>query len=74
MQFEDALKTIKENTAKAMRLPKWSPEVRVFAVYPHRGEVITHAYLAVKSRFGVVPWKETYPEIFDNTWEIVSRD
>ena len=32
MQFEEALKVIKENTAKAMRLPKWSPEVKVFAV------------------------------------------
>ena len=32
---------------------------------------MTAPYLYVESRFGKVPWKETFPEMFDNSWEVV---
>ena len=32
---------------------------------------MTACYLYVESRFGRVPWKETFIELFDTSWEIV---
>jgi hypothetical protein len=32
---------------------------------------MTAPYLYVESRFGRVPWKETFIELFSEEWEIV---
>lgn len=68
MSFEDALRAMKNG--EFVRLPFWSPEVRIGAQYPDENSKMTHPYLYVISRKGCVPWKETYPELFSNEWEI----
>ena len=69
MEFEDALREVK--AGKGMRLPKWSDDVVVRAQYPDEHSKMTHPYLYVESRYGRVPWKETYVEMFSNEWVIV---
>ena len=34
-------------------------------------KLMTHPYLYVSSRYGMVPWKETVPELFSADWELV---
>lgn len=69
MPFEDALKEVK--AGKGMRLPHWSPEVAVRCQMPDEHSKMTSPYLYVDSRFGRVPWRETFPEMFDCRWEVV---
>lgn len=69
MQFEDALKEVK--AGKGMRLPHWSPEVAVRCQMPDAHSKMTSPYLYVDSRFSRVPWRETFPEMFDCRWEVV---
>lgn len=69
MKFEDALKQLKQG--KAMRLPNWSPEVVIKVQYPCQGSEMTAPYLYVESRFGRVPWKETFIEMFSEDWAVV---
>ena len=69
MTFEDALREVK--AGKGMRLPRWSPEVVIRCQIPDEHSKMTAPYLYVESRFGKVPWKETFPEMFDNSWEVV---
>lgn len=71
MQFEEALGAIKADKKKGMRLPSWSPEVVVKVQHPDTYSKMTSPYLFVDSRYGRVPWKETYPEMFSNAWEVV---
>lgn len=70
MRFEEALAKIKENKELGMRLPTWSPEVVVQVQWPDENSKMTSPYLYVSSRFGRVPWKETFPEMFNETWEV----
>lgn len=69
MEFEDALKQVK--LGKGMRLPQWSPEVVIRAQYPDENSKMTAPYLYVESRFGKVPWKETYVELFSEEWNVI---
>ena len=69
MQFEDALREVK--AGKGMRLPQWSPEVVIRCQVPDDNSKMTSPYLYVESRFGRVPWRETFPEMFDCRWEVV---
>lgn len=69
MTFEDALKQVKAGSG--MRLPRWSPEVVIRCQQPDKDSKMTSPYLYVESRFGAVPWRETFPEMFDNSWEVV---
>jgi len=71
MRFVEALSIIQEETDKAMRLPQWEEDVRIKAQYPDAHSKMTHPYLYVESRFGYVPWKETFVEMFETGWEIV---
>ena len=68
LSFEEALYAMKQG--KFVRLPFWSPEVRIGVQQPDEFSKMTHPYLYVTSRKGCVPWKETYPELFSNDWEI----
>lgn len=67
--FSDALCALKNG--KGARLPKWSPDVVIRAQFPDEHSKMTAPYLCVESRFGRVPWKETFIELFSEEWEIV---
>lgn len=67
--FSDALHALKNG--KGARLPKWSPDVVIRAQFPDEHSKMTAPYLYVESRFGRVPWKETFIELFSEEWEIV---
>ena len=62
---------IREDGAKAMRLPKWNNDVRVKVQNLDGTLCNTHPYLYVESRFGRVPWIPNYVEMFSKDWEIV---
>ena len=71
MLFGEALVKLQNKEAEGMRLPKWKEDVVIRIQFPDEHSKMTHPYLYVESRFGCVPWKETAPEMFDNTWELV---
>jgi len=72
MNFEKALKQVKKG--KGMRLPFWKSDVGIFCQYPDEDSKMTAPYLYVDSRFGRVPWKETFIEMFSSDWEIIDPD
>lgn len=55
-----------------MRLPKWKEDVVVKLMLPGDKSEMTHPYLYVESRYGKVPWRETFPEMFSEEWEVVA--
>lgn len=67
--FSKALAALK--AGKGVRLPSWHPDVVIRAQYPDENSKMTAPYLYVESRFGRVPWKETFIELFSEEWEIV---
>ena len=69
MNFGEAFEQVKQG--KGMRLPLWQPDVIIKAQFPDEYSKMTAPYLYVESRFGRVPWKETYIELFSNDWEVV---
>lgn len=69
MNFGEAFEQVKKGMA--MRLPSWSPDVRIRAQYPDENSKMTAPYLYVESKFGRVPWKETMIELFSEDWEVV---
>lgn len=71
VSFSRAFEHIREDATKGMRLPFWSPEVVIRVQNPDKNSKMTHPYLYVESRKGKVPWRETFPELFSNEWEIV---
>ncbi|WP_285397660.1 hypothetical protein [Lysinibacillus sp. fls2-241-R2A-57] len=69
MKFEQAFEQAKQG--KGMRLPQWQPDVVVRVQYPDEHSKMTAPYLYVESRFGCVPWKETYIELFAENWTVI---
>lgn len=69
MNFGQAFEEVKKG--KGMRLPHWSSDVIIRAQYPDEHSKMTAPYLYVESRFGKVPWKETFIELFSENWEVV---
>ncbi|WP_193062970.1 hypothetical protein [Oceanobacillus oncorhynchi] len=69
MHFSQAFEQVKQG--KGMRLPRWSEDVVIRVQYPDEHSKMTAPYLYVESRFGKVPWKETYIELFSENWEVV---
>lgn len=69
MNFGQALEEVKKG--KGMRLPQWNKDVIIKAQFPDEYSKMTAPYLYVESRFGRVPWKETFIELFSESWEIV---
>lgn len=65
--FDQALTHLKHGRG-AIRLPNWNPDVKVYLHHPTLGEPMTHEYLAVESRFGLVPWNPTQVEILSDEW------
>lgn len=68
MSFGAALEAMKDG--KAVRLPHWSPEVKIQLQKPDEHSKMTHAYLYVRSRFGCVPWIPTQVELLSCEWEV----
>lgn len=56
---------------KGMRLPSWSDDVVIRQQLPDKDSKMTAPYLYVESRFGRVPWKETFIELFSMDWLVV---
>lgn len=54
-----------------MRLPEWKSDVVIRVQFPDKYSKMTAPYLYVESRFGRVPWKETYIELFAENWQLV---
>jgi hypothetical protein len=71
LSFSQAFEIIRNDPSKGMRLPQWSHEVIIKVQNPDKNSKMTHPYLYVDSRKGKVPWRETFPELFSNEWEIV---
>lgn len=67
----------KENYGKTfreyygMRLPEWKTDVVIKVQIPDKYDKMSAPYLYVESRFGRVPWKETYIELFAENWQLV---
>lgn len=70
MRFSEAFDALRESTMAYMRLPKWSPDVKIKVQWPEDGSKMTAPYLYVESRFGRVPWKETMIELFAEDWDV----
>lgn len=52
------------------RLPHWKHDVVIRAQFPDDNSKMTAPYLYVESDNGKVPWKETNPELFSDSWQI----
>jgi len=70
MNFGKAFEQVKNG--KGMRLNTWSDDVVIRAQYPDENSKMTAPYLYVESMLGMVPWKETYIELFSDNWIIVN--
>lgn len=68
MSFGDALTAMR--AGKAVRLPHWSPEVKILLQKPDEHSKMTAPYLYVQSRFGRVPWNPTQVELLSMEWQI----
>ena len=68
LSFGDALDAMRRG--KAVRLPKWSPEVKIQIQFPDEHSKMTAPYMYVESRFGRVPWNPTQIEILSEEWQI----
>ena len=74
LSFWEAGKRICESSNLAMRLKSWKEDVYIKMQVPDEYSKMTHPYLYVTSRFGKVPWKETFVEMFSEDWEVVERE
>jgi hypothetical protein len=68
LSFGDALDAMRRG--KSVRLPKWSPEVKIQIQFPDENSKMTAPYMYVESRFGRVPWNPTQIEILSKEWQI----
>lgn len=67
MNFGEALEIVKNGGA--IGLPNWKPDVKIKMQKPDEHSKMTHPYLYVESRFGCVPWKETFVELLSEEWK-----
>jgi hypothetical protein len=61
-----------ENGEK-IALPHWSDDVFLSIQKPDKNSKMTHPYIYVTSRFGLVPWVATQPELFSKKWYIIKK-
>jgi len=71
MRFGLALDELITGKCSGMRLSQWEPDVIIRMQTPDKNSKMTHPYLYVESRFGMVPWKETMVEMFNEQWVTV---
>lgn len=68
LTFSEALQAME--VGYSVRLPKWSPEVRISIQHPDEHSKMTAPYLYVESRYGRVPWNPTQIELLAQNWEV----
>ena len=61
----------KNGECYGMRLPEWESDVVIRVQFPDKYDKMSAPYLYEESRFGRVPWKETYIELFAENWQLV---
>lgn len=54
-----------------IKLPYWSNDVFLSLQKPDKNSKMTHEYIYVTSRFGLVPWVATQIEILSESWQIL---
>lgn len=70
MPFHEALKyLLTENATLGIFLPHWGKDVCIKCQRPDENSKMTHPYLYVSSRYGMVPWMPTQVELFSEKWE-----
>ncbi len=67
--FSEALIALKQS--KRVKLRKWSDDVYLKIQLPDSNSKMTHQYIYVTSRFGLVPWNPTQVELLSNEWIIL---
>ena len=67
--FGKAIESMKKGDR--VRLPCWSKEVFLSIQFPDENSKMTHEYIFVTSKFGLVPWVATQIEILSDNWEII---
>lgn len=70
LSFGRALCALRQGIA--VRLPHWSPEVKILLQKPDEHSKMTAPYLYVQSRFGRVPWIPTQIELLSMEWQIAT--
>lgn len=74
LPFYEAFRLIQIGSFRYMRLPHWKEDVEIHVQLPDDYSKMTHPYLYVKSRFGLVPWIPTQVEMFSKEWEVYFED
>ena len=69
--FGDVVKKMKCRGGRFTRAGWNGKNMYIELQRPDEHSKMTSPYLYVDSRFGKVPWKETFPEMFDCRWEVV---
>ena len=69
MNFGDCLYYMK--IGASVRLPFWGEDVRLTMQFPDKHSKMTHPYIYVKSRNGLVPWTATQIELIREDWELI---
>ena len=74
LPFYEAFRLIQIGSFRYMRLPHWKEDVEIHVQLPDDYSKMTHPYLYVKSRFGLVPWIPTQVEMFSKEWQVHLED
>jgi hypothetical protein len=69
MTFGLALEAMKQG--RKVALPHWQPDVFISMQSVDEHSKMTHNYLYVTSRFGLVPWVATQIEMLSDDWMVV---
>lgn len=69
LDFGMALFLLKQG--KKIRLPYWSEDVFLTIQEPDDNSKMTHPYIYVTSRFGLVPWVATQVEMLSEKWSVI---
>lgn len=71
LPFYEAFRLIQfSSEIRYMRMSNWNDDVEIHVQIPSKEEKMSHPFLYVKSRFGLVPWIPTQVELFSKTWEV----
>jgi hypothetical protein len=68
LDFSQALNALKKG--QKLCLPYWSDDVFIKIQNPDQNSKMTHPYIYVTSRFGLVPWVATQVELLSEKWQI----
>ena len=69
LPFGEAIKALKNG--QSVKLPYWGDDVYLSLQVPDEHSKMTHEYIYVTSRYGLVPWVATQVEILSDSWEIL---